>query len=165
MKSKTTHSKSGRIPFIPNEPRRVLYSVLVKNTSDDKLYNVDVFNYDYENQKSLFYESRISGVRYSEILRTLQVTDRGKSKVKSTLMIAFCDYHKFKRKQICSGFSYEDKLPSGDMINRDIRLYVNPFQNQDDRAETTDEYDLHGSCRLILPYLMPEAEVILNFYI
>ena len=45
--------------------------IKLENLTDDKLYNVDIFDWDYEKQFKIKYSSTITWVSYDNMLREL----------------------------------------------------------------------------------------------
>lgn len=135
--------------------------VSVKNTTDDKFYDVNIFNPDYDKQDKIKYESCISTVSFGEIIEQIRC---GAFRIEKTMIIAICDYHKFKSKQLHSSIIIRQTEASGRETTEPKDVCLDPYQNQDDRAIVDFEFDLTVQTKLTTRYLMPETEVVYRFY-
>lgn len=139
-----------------------VFSIRIKNNTDDKLYNVSVFNRKHDKQDKITYSSCIINTDYDLIVTQINFKP---IKVNSIYMSAFCEFHKFTLKQLTSKLNYKHTKPNG--YSAEIPTYhcLHPKQYQMNTIiidNFNKEIDAYSD--IILPYLMPETEVILYFY-
>jgi hypothetical protein len=151
-------------------PARLMPYVLhLKNLTDEKLYDVDLINYDYQNQNKIAYDVPNSSKTYTykhflDFIRSLNTPTERISLIK---IFALCDYSRFASKQLQSSLLTNYKELNGNYSPDECKLinYYSPYQIQYDVLKV----DLHGDKRIILKnslelklsYLMPETEVII----
>jgi hypothetical protein len=145
------------------------YQIHIKNLTDEKIYNVDLFNYDHEKQRKLSY-SCTNGVSYDKFLRWLSSLNEPKEKIALLRLQVWCDYHKFINKQIncCLHTIYEK--PNGKMISVPLQVgnYFSANQMQsgivDMPMSDNQDIQLFNELQLRFSYLMPETEMIITIY-
>ncbi|MEK6883391.1 MAG: hypothetical protein AABY22_27435, partial [Nanoarchaeota archaeon] len=74
--------------------------IKLENLTDDKLYNVDIFDWDYEKQFKIKYSSTITWVSYDNMLRELASLNECKKNIRKFMLISYCNYKKFVEKQL-----------------------------------------------------------------
>lgn len=137
----------------------------ITNTTDEKLYNVNVLNYEYEKQTKMEYMSIISGVTYGDILRHLIGQNEKKENIGKIKVVAKCDYLKFQNKQLESSLLLGEKDILGNSIQRPHDLVISPEQQQDDRAVVECIFPFYSQTTIKMPYLMPETQVTFYIYL
>jgi hypothetical protein len=145
------------------------YTIRVKNLTDEKLYDVDLFNYEHEKQKKIEY-SCIHGVSYEYFLRILASYDKPSELIKAMRFSAFCDYSKFQNKQLrtCIRTIYTKLDGCSSSIPTEIAIYMNAYQQQSNIIDVplTDNQRINFSnqLQLRLDYLMPETEMVIHLF-
>lgn len=140
------------------------YSFHIKNLTDEKLYDVDLFNYDHEKQNKVAY-SCTNGVDYNMFLRFLSSLNEAKEEIVMMRFIAVCDYQKFKSKQLrtCLYTIYEE--PNGRKVSKptELSIHLSAYQQQSDLIQVDlsgkSTIKIFNQLQLRLAYLMPEAEM------
>ena len=140
------------------------YIITLKNTTDEKFYDVDVINYEHEKQDKIKYECNITGVTYNDFLRTLIGEYTPKIKIVRTLIVAHCDYKKFEGKQLNSIVGIRTQDSCGNAFDHPASFIIDPYQNQIDRVVSDYNYYLWSQLRLKMRFLMPETEVTFRLY-
>lgn len=145
------------------------YSFHIKNLTDEKLYDVDLFNYDHEKQNKVAY-SCTNGVDYNMFLRFLSSLNEPTEGVNLLRLVAVCDYQKFKAKQLRSCISVIYQEPKGRMISTPIQsgIHLSAYQQQSDIIEIplkdSNKIKLFNQLQLRFSYLMPEAEMHISIF-
>jgi hypothetical protein len=145
------------------------YTIRVKNLTDEKLYDVDLFNYEHEKQKKIEY-SCIHGVSYEYFLRILASYNKPIELIKMMRFSAFCDYSKFQNKQLrtCIRTIYTKLDGCSASTPTEIAIYMNAYQQQGNIIDVpiTDNQRIKFSnqLQLRLDYLMPETEMIIHLF-
>ena len=145
------------------------YQIRIKNLTDEKLYDVDLFNYEHEKQNKIAYSCGM-GVEYNRFLRFLSVLSEAKEKVTLLRFQVWCDYPKFRIKQLncCLHTIYQE--PNGCMQSVPLQVgnYFSPHQQQSDIIDIPmtdgDKIELFNELQLRLSYLMPETEMIITIF-
>jgi hypothetical protein len=153
------------------QPSQILapYTIHIKNLTDEKLYDVDLFNYEHEKQKKIKY-SCTHGVSYEYFLRLLASYNKPSESIRMMRFYAFCDYHKFQQKQLRSCIRSITTTLDGRSasIPNNIAIYMNAYQQQGNIIEVplTDKQQikLSNELQLRLDYLMPESEMTINLF-
>jgi hypothetical protein len=146
------------------------YQIRIKNLTDEKLYDVDLFNYEHEKQDKVEYSCGIMGVSYNMFLRHLSALSEPKEQVDLLRISALCDYAKFKSKQLNCRLDtiYEQVNGCSESVPTNIGMYFSPHQFQSDIIDInlTDGYKikLFNQLQLRLSYLMPETEMIIKIF-
>jgi hypothetical protein len=145
------------------------YTIRVKNLTDEKLYDVDLFNYEHEKQKKIEY-SCVHGVSYEYFLRILASYDKPSELIKMMRFSAFCDYSKFQNKQLrtCIRTIITELDGCSASIPTEIAIYMNAYQQQGNIIDVpiTDNQRIKFSnqLQLRLDYLMPESEMVIHLF-
>jgi hypothetical protein len=145
------------------------YTIRVKNLTDEKLYDVDLFNYEHEKQKKIEY-SCVHGVSYEYFLRILASYDKPSELIKMMRFSAFCDYAKFQNKQLrtCIRTIITKLDGCSASIPTEIAIYMNAYQQQGNIIDVpiTDNQRIKFSnqLQLRLDYLMPESEMVIHLF-
>jgi len=154
---------------IPKKETLLPYQIRIKNLTDEKLYDVDLFNYEHEKQKKIEY-SCIHGVSYEYFLRLLASYSEPIELIKMMRFSAFCDYSKFQNKQLRTFIRtiYTKLDGCSEYITTAISNYMNPYQQQSNIIEVllVDEQRIKFSnqLQLRLDYLMPETEIVITIF-
>lgn len=145
------------------------YCLHVKNLTDEKLYGVDLFNYNHEKQNKVAY-SCTNGVAYNMFLRFLSSLNEVKEEIVIMRFIAVCDYPKFKSKQLrtCLDVIYEE--PNGRKVTmpKELSIHLDAYQQQSDIIQVAlsgkSTIKIFNQLQLRLAYLMPEAEMHITIF-
>lgn len=146
------------------------YSIRVKNLTDEKLYDVDLFNYEHEKQKKIEYSSCNHGVTYEYFLRILSSWNQAIEEIKTIRFSAFCDYPKFQQKQLQTCLRIIRTNPNGFSASVPNNLFVHfsAYQMQgniiDVQFTDNDKIKLFNQLQLRLDYLMPETEILIHIF-
>jgi hypothetical protein len=145
------------------------YTIRIKNLTDEKLYDVDLFNYEHEKQKKIEY-SCVHGVSYEYFLRILASYDKPSELIKMMRFSAFCDYAKFQNKQLktCIRTIITKLDGCSASIPTEIAIYMNAYQMQgsiiDVPISDNQRIKFSNQLQLRLDYLMPETEMVIHLF-
>ena len=145
------------------------YQIEIKNLTDEKLYDVDLFNYDHDKQNKVSY-SCTNGVPYERFLRFLSSLNEAKEEVKMLRFQVWCDYSKFISKQIncCVHTIYEKPNGSVSSVPLHAGNYFSSYQQQagiiDIPLTDNHKIKLFNELQLRLSYLMPETNMIITIF-
>lgn len=145
------------------------YCLHVKNLTDEKLYDVDLFNHDHEKQNKVAY-SCTNGVDYNMFLRFISSLNEAKEEIVMMRFIAVCDYQKFKSKQLrtCLYTIYEE--PNGRKVTtpKELSIHLDAYQQQSDIIQVAlsgkSAIKIFNQLQLRLSYLMPETEMYITIF-
>ena len=145
------------------------YCFHIKNLTDEKLYDVDLFNYDHEKQNKVAY-SCTNGVPYDSFLRFLSALSEAKEQVSLLRFQVWCDYPKFRSKQLncCLNEIYQE--PNGNMQSIPLQVgnYLSANQHQSNIIDVPfseeNRIKLFNKLQLRLSYLMPETEMYITIF-
>ena len=175
---KSTNPKIGMIGKSINTPKIGMigvennlnpYCLHIKNLTDEKLYDVDLFNYDHEKQNKVAY-SCTNGVPYDRFLGFLSALSEPKEEIRLIRFTANCDYHKFKSKQLKSCVHTIYSEPNGSMLSipTNLIVYLSAYQFQSDIIDVPfsgeSRIKLFNQLQLKLSYLMPETEMYITIF-
>lgn len=175
---KSTNPKIGMIGKSINTPKIGMigvennlnpYCLHIKNLTDEKLYDVDLFNYDHEKQNKVAY-SCTNGVPYDRFLGFLSALNEPKEEIRLIRFNANCDYHKFKSKQLKSCVHTIYSEPNGSMVSipTNLIVYLSAYQFQSDIIDVPfsgeSRIKLFNQLQLKLSYLMPETEMYITIF-
>jgi hypothetical protein len=110
------------------------------------------------------------GVEYNRFLRFLSALSEAKEQVKLLRFQVWCDYPKFRSKQLTCCLHKIITNPNGNMQSVPLQVgnYLSPYQQQSDIIDIlmTDEnkIELFNELQLRLSYLMPETEMIITIF-
>lgn len=155
--------------FIPPTPIADLAQVIslrLTNKTDEKLHNVNIFNYDYKEQNQIKYENLV-GMAYSEFLRKWDKLESDKFIINKVRLVAICDYKKFENRQLKAEFVYKSKcvFSMEHKIPVDPMIWYSPFQEQSNIIDIDKTYRISSNTEFELEYLMPDTTVDIHFYI
>ena len=145
------------------------YQIRIKNLTDEKLYDVDLFNYEHEKQNKIAYSCGM-GVEYNRFLRFLCALSEAKEQVKLLRVQVWCDYPKFRSKQLNCCLHRIIQNPNGclESVPLQVGHYLSASQFQSDIIDIpmTDDnkIELFNELELRLSYLMPETEMIITIF-
>lgn len=145
------------------------YCFHLKNLTDEKLYDVDLFNYNHEKQNKIAY-SCTNGVPYERFLRFLSSLNEAREEIILMRFVAVCDYGKFRQKQLNCCVHHINEEPNGRSVSTPNNLYINfsAYQQQSDIIDVPlngrSTIKLFNQLQLRLSYLMPEAEVFITIF-
>ena len=157
--------------FVGDKPKQSVfpYQVCIKNLTDEKLYDVDLFNYEHEKQNKIAYSCGM-GVEYNRFLRFLSALSEAKEQVKLLRVQVWCDYPKFRSKQLNCCLHRIIQNPNGclESVPLEVGHYLSASQFQSDIIDIpmTDDnkIELFNELQLRLSYLMPETEMIITIF-
>ena len=142
------------------------YLIHIKNLTDEKLYDVKLFDYEFEKQDKIKYSCPISTVEYSQILRTLTGENEPRKVIGTIRAMAFCDYKKFQSKQINCEFYVINKDINGYEAHNPDRFMIDPYQQQEGISQKSGlEIKFYNKLQIQLAYLMPETEMTIYLYL
>jgi hypothetical protein len=145
------------------------YQIRIKNLTDEKLYDVDLFNYEHEKQNKIAY-SCVHGVSYEYFLRILASYDKPSELIKMMRFSAFCDYAKFQNKQLrtCIRTIITKLDGCSASIPTEIAIYMNAYQQQGNIIDVpitdNERIKFSNQLQLRLDYLMPETEMVIHLF-
>ena len=150
---KTPSHKDLGLPFI----------VKIKNLTDEKLYGIQLLDYNHQDQRKVEYSMGVTGVEYEDFLQMLKNQE---VVISTTLLMADCDYNKFVRRQISSTIIPASiKSENEDWAHGlPITPTIDPMHNFSDRVIIKKEFTLSHFNNLIFDFLMPETDIRLNLY-
>ena len=154
---------------IPTKETLLPYQIHIKNLTDEKLYDVDLFNYEHEKQNKIAYSCG-AGVDYNNFLRFLSALSEAKEQVKLLRVQVWCDYPKFRNKQLNCCLHRIITNPNGclESVALQVGNYFMAYQHQSDIIDIpmTDDnkIELFNELQLRLSYLMPETEMIITIF-
>lgn len=157
--------------FAGDKPNGCLlpYQICIKNLTDEKLYDVNLLNYDHEKQNKIAYSCGM-GVEYNSFLRFLSALSEAKEQVKLLRVQVWCDYPKFRSKQLNCCLHKIITDPNGRMQSVPLQVshYFSAYQHQSDIIDIpmtdVDKIELFNKLQLRLSYLMPETEMIITIF-
>jgi hypothetical protein len=141
------------------------FVIKIKNNTDEKIYNVKLFNYEHEKQSKLKYEHNgIGDTNYNDLLRHISRINEGQMQIGITYLIVSCDYPKFKEKQLYSQFKmiHTDLNKGISSSCKDI-FNIDPYQNQD-IGIFKDVYEFSNRLQIEFDFIMPETDIIIQLY-
>jgi hypothetical protein len=154
---------------IPKKESLLPYQIRIKNLTDEKLYDVDLFNYEHEKQNKVAYSCGM-GVEYNRFLRNLSALSEAKEQVTLLRFQVWCDYPKFRSKQLNCCLHKIITNPNGRMQSEPLQVgnYFSAYKQQSDIIDIpmTDDnkIEFFNELQLRLSYLMPETEIIITIY-
>jgi len=141
------------------------YIIHIKNLTDEKIYDVKLFDYEYEKQNKLKYSCPISSVEYAQILRTLIGENEPRIEIGTIRAIAFCDYAKFKIKQINCEFNIINKDINGSESWIPDRFIIDTYQQQEAISVKSGlKIKFYNKLQIQLAFLMPETEMTIYLF-
>jgi hypothetical protein len=154
---------------IPKKESLLQYKIHIKNLTDEKLYDVDLFNYEHEKQNKIAYSCGIE-VDYNSFLRSIASNCLSEEQVTLLKFQVFCDYPKFINKQLNCCLHKIIENPNERMKSESLQVgnYFSAYQQQFDIIDIpmTDDnkIELFNELQLRLSYLMPETEIIITIF-
>jgi hypothetical protein len=141
-------------------------SLRLTNKTDEKLHNVNIFNYDYKDQNQIKYEN-LTGMAYSEFLRKWDKLESNKYIIKKVRFVAICDYKKFERKQLSGKIFYKNTnvFSLSSAVPTEPMMWYSPFQEQPNIIDIERTFSILSDTEFELEYLMPDTTVDIHFYI
>ena len=154
----------GNVDVIEKE---TVICLQLRNCSEDKLYDVDIFDFKHKEQQKIKYISLQTD--YDQVLRWISSIDQKENglNIDKIRVSAFCDYAKYTGRQLQSVLRVEYKAPNGDSTSTPKPLIIDPNQMQGTIVEMNlggDKYLLYNRLNLQLSYLMPETTVSIYIY-
>ena len=150
------------------EPEKTLsrISVSIKNITDEKIYNVNLFDNKMSDSKpsdKLLYSSDIAP--YNHLLNVIATNELAKMQVYKAIYRAHCDYKKFLVKQLHSNLIFYQGDHNGKSRYQILPSGYNVMQQQETVVEVdadltiATQYVLDALFNIEIPYLMPETEI------
>ena len=144
------------------------YQIRIKNLTDEKLYDVDLFNYKHDKQNKIEYSCGM-GVDYDKFLRILASNTLSEERVDLFRINAWCDYPKFRNKQLnsCLHTIYEEPNGISSSCPTGLGIYFSAYQMQSDIIDVRVDslkIQLNNLLQLRLSYLMPETEMVITIF-
>jgi hypothetical protein len=140
------------------------WCIRIRNLTDEKLYDVKVFDFEHEKQRKIEYSSSTYNISYNELLR--RIASYGVKMFDVVLLNHFviCDYAKFQLKQLCCGIDSTIKDTNGFEIRHKNYFMIDPYQQQTSVCNLETKFPLSVESNLHYEYLMPETEIKLFLY-
>lgn len=142
-------------------PKNTPFVVNVKNLTDEKLYDVNLIDYEHEKQKKIEFSMGVSGVLYNEFLRQLQHKE---ITIDTTYIKAHCDYSKFEKRQLSCVLLSKTQDAQGHRIDKPMFSIIDPYQYQSNCVVINAEYPISYMSFLFLNYLMPETDITIFLF-
>ena len=137
------------------------YVFEIENTSDDKLYEVKVFDEKFQTSK-VKYTYGLSGVTYVNFLaaRSLNhVEDICRLKV-----VVYGDYAKFVNKQVTSAIAITQLNINGSGTMEMINPSLDVYQQVTNYVIVDHNFKIEQMSNIVFAYLMPEIKIKLFLY-
>lgn len=141
-------------------------SLRIINKTDEKLYNVNIFNYDFKEQNQIKYEN-LTGMAYSEFLRKWDKLESNKYNINKVRLVAICDYKKFERKQLSGKIFYKNTnvFSLSSAVPTEPMMWHSPYQAQPNIIDIERTFSILSDTEFELEYLMPDTTVDIHFFI
>lgn len=149
----------------PPIKREMPVVVIIKNNSDDKHYNVKVFDYDHERQDKITYESGIKEISYNDILKKLSSLKENELTCGIIYITTHAGYEKFKRKQLFTTIYLKHTSLDGSITKVPIIPASDPYQQQLDIIVVDKIFLFDKTLQVEIESLLPETELHLRFYL
>ncbi len=133
----------------------------VKNLTDEKLYDVKVFDLDFEKQKKIGYSMGVNTISYTQFMHALPAMPM---LIRQIQIIASGDYQKFVDRQVSSTIAFINSSVDGTKFTEPKPMIINPLQFQRNTAIMNLDFELSGLSQIELFHLMPEVSVMLILY-
>lgn len=148
-----------------NAPDSTPIIIQIKNKTDEKLYDVKLFEDNYLNHPKLEYSTPIVGVDYKKILDFVLTQSNGyKTRIGLTLISPSCSYDKFTKKQIAAPIYIKNSTITGRIETKTIIPVMDIYQNITTMIANKFIYDIEFGRNIIIDYLMPDTTVIFYLY-
>lgn len=139
------------------------YVIIIKNLTDEKIYDIPLFNNRPEKLNKIQYSSGIMGVSYESIVNAFTLGFK-EITIDRCLLTAYCDYHKFQRKQLDMGCEFIKEEFDGARRSIVFYFHVDAYQQQSNMSSLKQKMLFTTGVNLILPFLMPETEIRIILY-
>lgn len=141
-------------------------SIKIRNLTDEKLYNVKVFDYKHSFQRKLEYTPLTPGLEYDDILRQLAAENECRIIIGMTALTVayFGKLDHVEKRQINSQMTIKYKTMFGIVAEQPMNIFMDAYQQQPDTIIGRKSYGLDNSLSLELEYLLPNTEVIISMY-
>lgn len=158
-------AKKNRSRFVSGDKYSHPYIIRIKNLTDEKIWNVKLFDDDFENQSKLEYQYLISTVSYKKFLKLMSAKDTPDELIGQVLMVAKCDYEKFRDRQLNVAWTVSHSDMVGSVAYHIHQFKIGSKQKQMDRVmDDTVCFSFFNALQISLEYLMPETEIIFRLY-
>jgi hypothetical protein len=164
--SETASSKEGSVlTTAVSEPKKLdkPYVIHLQNTTDEKLFNVKLFDQNFENQRKVSYSNEPREISYQQFL--LQINNNNDERKMGRLqIIASGDYRKFVDKQLRCPLYLKFGSVNGNYVQIKENILISPYQQQTNMAVIETNFNFYSGIQIELEYLMPEVSVSLYIY-
>jgi len=137
--------------------------LIIKNTTDEKLYDVNLFNHDYDKQDKIDYSCGIVNVEYAEILRLIDSAWLERS-IKTIYMVSTSDKPNCAIEQVSAAITEMHKDVNGKEEKNKFYLDTDPQQQQAVGKKDVDIKNI-DNLQLQIEYLMPQTKVLFYLYL
>lgn len=147
------------IPRICQQP----FVITLENLTDEKIYNVNLFNLEFENQNKIQYSNGLKNLTYKELLYL-------KSDSSNACMIGRIqttvngDYKKFWVRQLNSQYSLKVTSLNGNGVIIGANPKKSPYQMQENTVVTDVCWRFNSEFNIQLEFLMPEVSITFYLY-
>ena len=150
---------NGERPPVYTQP----ISIKLTNLTDEKLFNVKVFNLDFEKQDKIEYSNIIKNLTYKELLYQLPDSENA-FKIGRVQCVSEGDYERFKLRQMNAKYYFVTNALNGNSGTTSFDPIISPFQVQKNICVSDLVFGIHRGAQLQLQYLMPEVSVTFYFF-
>ena len=136
------------------------FCIDIKNNTDEKLFNVEVFNHEYKSQSKIGYSIPFDGVEYYDLLAMLNTKDKMQSGINIQLIkiIALGESKKFVNKQLSTHILFAGSADDTILIKKDLYAILDYI------VDIEYPFLLMKQTKMKLAFLMPELEVKLYLF-
>ncbi len=134
----------------------------VNNLTDEKLYDVKVFDCEFEKQNKIGYSLGVNTMSYLQLMYSLS---NNPMIIDSIQVIVTGDYKKFVLRQLNSSLAFINKNVDGCVLTNPTHVRIDPYQFQEYTAIISGlDFELSGLSQIELFHLMPEVSVKFLLY-
>ena len=134
------------------------YIIHIKNLTDQKLTDVQIFDHDYKDQQKIEYTCLNAGISYGDFLRMLI----GENTPKKLIGIIYAQCDKFDQFPFDLFIQKCDEY--GKLIWDDVIFRIRHDQNQRTITVVHKEFFLYNQTKLKLEFLLPNNSITFRFF-
>ena len=138
--------------------------ITLTNLTDEKLFNIKLFDVDFEKNDKIKYQHVLKDKSYKEFI-TAMMGDFEGTAIYQIQIMASCDYNKFAGRQLMAPFGIFTNSPYGSGgYKQNITPLINPYQMQSGTVMIPVEFLFFTGCQIEIPFLMPETSASYFLY-